>query len=62
MPQKPQVSLALKKEWAVALVLVWVALAKQSMATNVFVRTGQFLLRRKSYGRFVSKPCRNENG
>lgn len=53
-----QVSSRLRKEWAVALVPVWVAPAKQNTAISVYVRTVPFLLRRRLYGRFNCKSCR----
>ena len=39
LPQKRPVSSALRNAWAVALVLVWAAAAKQNTATREFVRT-----------------------
>ena len=42
-----QVSLALKKEWDVDLVLVWDAHVKQNMVTNEFAKMVLYLKRRK---------------
>ena len=56
--------LALKKEWVVALVLVWFVLVKlrETVQTTMFmyVKTVRYLIARRLYfnGRFISKGCR----
>ena len=41
----------MKKEWVVALVLVWVVLAKPLQAIKEFVKTVPFLRRRRFCGK-----------
>lgn len=57
-----QANFLLKKGWVAALVRVWVAPAKQNTEISAFARMALFLLRRRLYGRFIGKPCRNANG